>query len=325
MISQYLLGARKLIENVGNVKSTEKVLIVSDYQMQDVAEIINMTVESIGAECVLCYMKPREWDCQEPPKMVAAAMLEADVIMIPVSVSIAWTNAVRTAEKKGSRVMLMTAYDLNVFTSDALLKTNFQQRASFCSKLADIYDKGEKIHLYTDKGTDLVFSSGGRKMNKVGPVPVAGECRAVPDIEINIPPLEGTANGKIVVDGSIPYIGIGVLENPVTCIVENGKITDIIGGKEATILRDNLKSFNDPTVYNIAEFGIGLNPNASLRGNMLEDEGVFGTVHIGIGSSFCFGGEVVAPIHYDLIIKDVNIELDGKLVQSGRKIIAFDE
>ncbi|MBO6155769.1 MAG: aminopeptidase [Lachnospiraceae bacterium] len=324
MKAQYIKGAKKLIENIGNVKSNEKVLIVSDYRMKDVAEVVNITVEAIGAECVLCYMKPREWDCQEPPAMIAAAMLAADVIMIPVSVSIAWTEAVRNAEKNGARVMLMTAFDLEIFCSDALLKTNFQKRAEFCAQLADVYDAGRKIRLFTEKGTDLVFENGGRKMNKVGPVPVKGECRAAPDIEINVPPLEGTANGVLVVDGSIPYLGIGVLDNSVKCIVKDGRIVDIEGGKEAEILRANLKSFQDETVYNIAEFGIGLNPNAKLRGNMLEDEGVFGTVHIGIGSSCCFGGTVSAPIHYDLIIKDVNIELDGKLVQSGKNVLALE-
>lgn len=320
MISQYMLGAKKLIENIGNVNKNEKVLIISDYEMQEIAEIVCTVVEGIGSECVLAYMKPREWDCQEPPKMIAQAMLEADVIMIPVSVSIAWTRAVKNAEVNGARVMLMTGYDKETFISNALLKSNFQQRAEYCAKLADIYDSAEKIHLFTQKGTDLVISKKGRNMNKVGPVPQKGECRAVPDIEINVAPVEGTANGKLVVDGSIPYLGIGVLETPVVCIVENGFISEISGGREAQILLQNLNTFHNKNVFNIAEFGIGLNENATLRGNMLEDEGVFGTIHIGIGSSYCFGGEVEAPIHYDLIIKDVNIELDGKLIQKGKEI-----
>lgn len=53
---------------------------------------------------------------------------------------------------------------------------------------------------------------------------------------------------------------------------------------------------------------------------MLEDEGVFGTIHIGIGTNIALGGNVHAPIHYDLIIKDVKIELDGTIVQEGRKL-----
>jgi 2,5-dihydroxypyridine 5,6-dioxygenase len=320
VIAQYLCGARKLIAGVGNVKPEERVLIVSDYGMEAVAEIVLSAVESIGSECVLCYMKPREWDCQEPPGMIAAAMLHADVIMIPVSVSIAWTDAVKGAEAAGARVMLMTGFDVEVFTSNALIKTDFQKRAAFCAELAARYDKAETITLRTPRGTHLTLSKRGRNMNKVGPVPVKGECRAAPDIEINVAPIEGSTNGILIVDGSIPYLGIGILADSVTCRVEDGRITEISGGREARILKENLDSFGDRSVFNIAEFGIGLNPHARLRGNMLEDEGVLGTVHIGIGSSFCFGGEVRAPIHYDLIVDDVTIEIDGELIQSGTEV-----
>ncbi len=55
-------------------------------------------------------------------------------------------------------------------------------------------------------------------------------------MEANVSPLEGTADGVIVADGSIPYIGIGVLEEPVTIKVENGRIVDISGGYQAKML-----------------------------------------------------------------------------------------
>ncbi|MDP4182416.1 MAG: leucyl aminopeptidase [Bacillota bacterium] len=319
----YSFGARKLVENVGNIKPHEKVLIVSDFAMKVIAERLTCAVSAIGAECVVCYMKPREWDCQEPPEMIAEAMKKADVILTPVSVSIAWTNAITNAKKNGARVMLMTGFTDEIFARPALVLTNFQEQAKLCAKLADIYDKASRVRLYTEKGTDFTFEKQGRYANKVGPIPVSGECRAAPDIEINIVPIEGTSQGKLVVDGSIPYLGIGVLDTSVEFVVKDGLIVSITGDRNAQKLADNLAQFENQNVYNIAEFGIGLNPNACLSGVMLEDEGVFGTVHIGIGSSCHFGGLVDAPIHYDLLIKNVCIELDGKLIQRGREIF-FD-
>jgi leucyl aminopeptidase (aminopeptidase T) len=136
----------------------------------------------------------------------------------------------------------------------------------------------------------------------------------VPNVEANFSPIEGSAEGKIVADASIPYIGIGVLSEPVVATVKRGMITGIEGGNQAKKLADDLKSRNDPKVYNVAELGVGLNPKSIMQGIMLEDEGVFGTVHIGIGTNITLGGSVKAAIHYDLIMWEPTVELDGRIV-----------
>ena len=71
----------------------------------------------------------------------------------------------------------------------------------------------------------------------------------------------------------------------------------------------------------MGELGIGLNPNARLIGVMLEDEGVLGTIHIGIGTSLTLGGLVSAPMHYDLIMWEPTIVVDGKTVQKNKEVL----
>ena len=44
---------------------------------------------------------------------------------------------------------------------------------------------------------------------------------------------------------------------------------------------------------------------------MLEDEGVIGSAHIGIGTSITLGGVIKAPTHYDLIMWNPTIVVDG--------------
>ena len=120
--------------------------------------------------------------------------------------------------------------------------------------------------------------------------------------------------------------GIGVLEEPVRLRVEDGRIVEITGGRQAKMLADDLAAKNDPNVYNIAEHGVGLNPKCHFCGFMLEDEGVFGTCHIGIGTSTNLGGRVKASCHYDVIMKDGTIEADGKLLmKSGLPLIKYDK
>ena len=86
-------------------------------------------------------------------------------------------------------------------------------------------------------------------------------------------------------------------------------------------MRAALDVHNDRNCFNVAELGIGLNPNARLTGCMLDDEGVLGTIHIGIGTSHTLGGFVVAPTHYDLLMWDPTIEIDGQVVQKGAEVL----
>ena len=142
----------------------------------------------------------------------------------------------------------------------------------------------------------------------------------VPTIEANVSPLEGTAEGTIVADASIPYIGIGLLKEPITFKVEKGMIVSITGGSQADILRRNWESKNDPLVYNVAEMGIGLNPECRFIGYMLEDEGVYGSVHIGTGTNITLGGVIKAACHYDLIMTGATIVADGRYVLKDGKV-----
>ncbi len=47
---------------------------------------------------------------------------------------------------------------------------------------------------------------------------------------------------------------------------------------------------------------------------MLNDEGVNGTIHIGIGTSSNLGGTVQAKTHFDAIIRAPSVWLDDDLV-----------
>ena len=49
---------------------------------------------------------------------------------------------------------------------------------------------------------------------------------------------------------------------------------------------------------------------------MLNDEGVNGTVHIGIGTSANLGGEVTAKTHFDAITRAPTFWINGELVLS---------
>ena len=53
---------------------------------------------------------------------------------------------------------------------------------------------------------------------------------------------------------------------------------------------------------------------------MLNDEGVNGSIHIGIGTSSSLGGKVQAKTHFDAIIHRPSVWLDGECVLQKSEI-----
>lgn len=306
-------GAKTIIEVCAKVKKKEQVLIIGEHKTKNITETIAASVYAVGAEPTIMYIVPRERDGEEPPKTAAAAMKNSDVFICAVSKSITHTKAVKDAVLSGARGIMLTQFEEDMLISGGI-EADFESSAITCRAVARALENSNEIRLTTPYGTDLTFSAKGRRGNALTCIVSPGEFAPVPTVEANVSPLEGTAEGVIVADASIPYIGIGVLKENVKVQVSKGMITDISGGKEADILRENLALKNDPLVYNIAEMGVGLNPNCGFTGLMLEDEGVYGSVHIGIGTNITLGGNVKAACHYDLIMTKPTIVADGKVI-----------
>jgi leucyl aminopeptidase (aminopeptidase T) len=315
-------GARRLVEVNARVTEGEQVVVVTDPTMERYASAVAGAAAEVGGDVTVCVMPLRRQDGQEPTGPVARAMSQADVIFSPVRISITHTRAMRTALEAGARVCMMTAYTDQIMTSPALLETDFEAQVEVCRRIGAAFTKGSSVRLTSPRGTDLRFSIEGRTANVLTNIPEPGQLAPVPDIEVNVVPVTGSAEGYFVADASIPYLGIGVLEEPVSCTVQDGYISRIEGGAQADTLRSHLASFDERACFNVAELGVGLNPNARLTGEMLEDEGVLGTIHIGIGTSHTLGGEIVAPTHYDLLMWEPTIEVDGRMVQKDREVMA---
>ncbi|NLL61237.1 MAG: leucyl aminopeptidase [Candidatus Atribacteria bacterium] len=310
-------GARTIVEVCAGVRPKEIVLIVTEHKMIKIAESVASAVYANGAEPILSVMVPRLFDGKEPPNSIAAAMKSSDVFICAVYKSITHTQAVKNAILSGSRGIMLTQFDENMLIKGGI-EADFRKIAPMCHRMSKELEDKNEIVLTTPHGTNLRFSSKGRKGNALTCLVSKGEFAPVPTIEANVSPLEGTANGTIVANASIPYINIGVLQEPVSAEVINGMIVSISGGEQAKMLEKNLQSMNDPLVYNIAELGIGLNPKCTFIGSMLEDEGVYGSVHIGIGTNITLGGKTKASCHYDLIMTEPTVIADGKaLLKNG--------
>lgn len=312
--ARMMRGARTILDDCASLKAGEQVLIATDTELINIGQVLAAAAYERDAEPVMAVIKPRAMDGQEPPAMVAEAMKRADVVLAPVSRSITHTMAVKEAAAAGARILVMTAFNERLMISGGI-EADFRAQRPVCEKLAALFTEADAARITTPAGTDLAMSVEGRRGNALTcVVDEPGMFSPVPNIEANVSPVEGSAEGRIVVDASIPYIGIGLLRDPVEITVEDGLIAEIRGGYEAEALRRDLQGKNDPKVYNIAELGVGLNPKSEMTGIMLDDEGVLGSAHIGIGTNITLGGAVKAAVHYDLVVWRPTVELDGEAV-----------
>ena len=76
-------------------------------------------------------------------------------------------------------------------------------------------------------------------------------------------------------------MGYGIIrDEPITIEVKNGEVDRISGGAAAEYLESTLASFNDRSAYNLAEFAVGLNPEARGYATNLEGLGkLFDRLH----------------------------------------------
>lgn len=313
-------GARTILDDCVSLKNGESVFIVTDAHKEHIARVLAAAAMERGGDVTIGVIEPRAKAGQEPPKVVAEGMKHADIVLCPVSKSITHTFAVKDAAKNGARILVMTDFSDETLVRGGI-QADFRAIKPVCQKVAKAFAEGDELHLQSPGGTDLRVDIRGRRGNALYCIVEPGQFSTVPTVEANVSPVEGSANGRIVADASVPYLGIGLLDEPIHAEVENGYIKKLWGGKQASVLLRDLEGHADPNCFNVAEIGLGLNPSCCMIGVMLEDEGVVGSAHIGIGTSITLGGTIKAPTHYDLLMWHPTITIDGKKIFEGTEVL----
>jgi leucyl aminopeptidase (aminopeptidase T) len=313
-----MAGARTAVNTCLKVRKGEKAVVVTDILKEDIGEAIHWAAREAGAEAILVKMLPRTRHGEEPPEPVAAIMKTADVVIAPTAFSISHTQARKDASLAGARIATMPMITEEMMSRGGMT-ADFRQIRRHADRLVRQVGNPRTVRVTTPDGTDIRFSVEGRKwVADTGLLHNKGDFGNLPGGELFLPPVEGTAEGVIVVTGALA--GIGILKKPVRVAVRNGLGKEISGGPQAKAFEKMLTKAasrldHPDNAYNLAEFGIGLNPKAKLIGNPLEDEKVIGTIHFALGDNSTFGGNTKAGIHVDGIILRPTIEVDGKVLK----------
>ena len=314
--------ARRIVETVLAVKPGEHVCIVTDTECpHTITESLAQAARGMGAEVAVVLMTPREAGSVEPPPVVGAAIQAAEAVIWQATYAVVHTRTARAAFAKGVRMCDMWGCSEDMMVRGGIA-ADYGAIAELTRRLAPIFTKGRTARLTTPAGTDLRVSLEGRSgIPLVGVAGQKGTFCALPDGEVAISPLTGSAEGILVQPYCIEKKELGYVKDRIRIEVKQGRMEKISGGPQADFLAQVLDTAGG-SARNIAEFAVGTNPTCRLGVTIREAKKTWGTAHIGIGDSKSVGGDVEGPLHFDIVFVEPTVTVDETVVVKDGKVVA---
>ncbi|MEG1822808.1 MAG: aminopeptidase [Clostridiales bacterium] len=295
----------------------ENLLLVTDEIKAHLCDLFFEVARDHGINVAVLKMTGLEMSGTEPGSFFGSALRAADAAVLLTQHSLSHTRAREKASKRGTRIASLPGFTRQMLAGPMMV--DYEKMGKLTEKLSGFLDSAQTAYLLGESGTELTMSLDERAgFADLGIYREKGDCGNLPAGEAYIAPQEGTANGIIVLDGSITEIG--KISEPVTLKVEHGIVTTIKGGAEAKALEKVLYKAGKGA-GNIAELGLGTNEGAVLMGDTLNDEKVVGTAHIALGDNLNYGGRVDSNCHLDCVLKNATLYLDDILIIDQGKIV----
>lgn len=314
-----LIAAKTALDTCMALNKKETLLIVTDDNKRKIGEALYSVGRELAKEALMVTMPPATVNGQEPPESVAKLMAQFDVVICPTTKSVTHTDARRNACKQGARVATMPGITEDIMSRT--LKADYNQIAERTHKITEILNAGKTARITTKLGTDLYLPIDGVKaISSTGLIREKGMGGNLPSGESFLGPAEGKSNGVLFVDASVATIG-KISGEPLKVTIKDGFAVKFEGGPEARQLEEALSAFGKEGMT-VAELGVGTNHEATISGQILEDEKVMGTIHIAWGNNIGMGGTCNVGIHIDgVVLKPTLFVDDIKLMEDGRLLI----
>ncbi|MBW1962941.1 MAG: hypothetical protein JRJ04_15975 [Deltaproteobacteria bacterium] len=263
-----------------------------------------------------------------PPKGPLEAMKAADIVIDMSTVGWLYTNVHNEVLKSGTRTLMVSQPPevLRRLKPDEAVK-----RRTLAA--AEVLQRGKKLRLTSPAGTDLTFDKTGRKaMAQYGVSDIAGRWDHWPSGQVACAPIEGSAEGLLVIDVGDVILRINrYVSKPIRCEFNNGKISKIEGAVEAFLLREYMAAWEDDKAYIPAHVGWGTEHRAVWtelalpgRGGTMDAESYYGDILLGMGANYFIGlgGENVTQAHIDFCLRNCNFWVDDlQVIKEGNIVV----
>jgi len=308
MVDDELLeGADTVVTQCLDISRDENVLILNDGNDQDLLDaLMEKAQESAGLVAYKEYEEPENHG-EEPPEEVTDAMKDFDVVIAPTKKSISHTDARTEACESGARVTTMPGINKEIWNSS--LKADYEQVAYISEKVYELLENTDEVRITTPSGTDLRLDINIDYFHTdTGLIHEPGEFGNLPAGEADGGAV--SARGKLVID-HFPFAPEGTEVE----IKDNEAVAVRHTEADESELSEAFEEIEGART--VAEFGFGTNEEATLIGNVLQDEKVLGTVHIAFGDNTSYitdEGANPCKIHWDTICDSPTVFFDDKKV-----------
>jgi leucyl aminopeptidase (aminopeptidase T) len=326
--SALIESARIVVKTSMDIRRGENVLIVCDPTTSEIGQALHSATTERTDRVLLIVMPKGRHHGEEPPSPVANLMRQQQVVIAPTKYSLTHTRSVRAAIHEGARVATMPGITSEMFCKGGMT-ADYDRVKKRITDTAAMFRRRKIIHIKSKNGTDVEFEVNWRdwKLDDSGICNRPRMITNLPAGKIFVMPKEGSMNGRIVIDGSWDA---SLLEEPIEFVIEDGLVIDVLGGSIAANIRQEfgeassrIKNKKDrELVWTVAEFGMGMNEEARLIGNVLEDEKKLGTCYFALGDNSNLGGHSDVGIHVSGVLKLASVWLDdNQILDNGNFIV----
>ncbi len=323
---------RLILQQLLDINNSNQILLLFDLYGLNVAirfikEGLNLDPTVINAR-LIPYEYQKYFDQNKPiPNSLIKTLEESEGLIFVVTDKNNCTGfrikVIEYAQEVNCRILHMPGVNDEIF-----------KKACSNTDLIDIERKARPIYKMLHRKKEVVINTRDNKgqihtlkMSIYNRIPRIcgdkiglGEIMNFPTGEVYIAPNEYSTEGSIVINGSSEYSVFR--ENEVNILkFKNGKLdlnnSQFSTRTNSTRFFKQLKKELPKNKINsiVGELGIGLNKQIKkLTGNEVQDEKMFGTAHIALGSNKIFGGKLKGNFHKDIIFYPESIIIDNEVL-----------
>ena len=303
-------AATRVLDKCLDLKTEDTVLITSDSQSDKlVVEALSLAIKQIGSKVIEIshseFVRPSDMRRIHSQSQLCNVFIACE--RTPLR-----SNPFNEALEIGARGLLM--YRITADCLERNSKADIDELLSEMKGIGNILEQSKELEIWS--GSECRISMQGAQRKCVMATAISRKPHEVsffPPGVIAMAPKESTANGEVLVNGTI--LGIGNVREPILLNVKNGRV--ILSHREKAA-RQLFPLLNERNGSLLCEVGCGINKAAQFSGTG-EDERVRGSVHFAVGDNKLFYGTVRSKVHVDFTLKSSSLVVDEQvLILNGR-------